>query len=129
MVRDPAMLVWLDGGQNRLDAPNENFAREILELFTMGVGSGYTEKDIQEAARSFTGWVYDGKHFYLQPFSHDDGWKTFLGQSGNFHGDDIVDIIVRQPASRKIPGEETMEVLRLRKSASRRNRETVGKFI
>jgi len=98
MTRDPAMLVWLDGGQNRLGAPNENFAREILELFTMGVGSGYKEKDIQEAARSFTGWVYDGNTFVYSPFLHDDGWKTFLGQSGNFHGDDIIDIIVRQPA-------------------------------
>jgi uncharacterized protein (DUF1800 family) len=103
MMRDPAMLVWLDGAQNKLGAPNENFAREILELFTMGVGSGYSEKDIQEAARCFTGWVYDNnaRTFVFNPFLHDDGWKTVLGQSGNFHGDDVIDIIVRQPATGK----------------------------
>lgn len=103
MMRDPAMLVWLDGAQNKLGAPNENFAREVLELFTIGVGSGYSEKDVQEAARAFTGWVYDGNAgtFVFSPFLHDDGWKTFLGQSGNLHGDDIIDIIVRQPATAK----------------------------
>lgn len=98
MIRDPAMLVWLDGGQNRLNASNENFAREVLELFTMGPGSGYTEKDIQEAARSFTGWIYNNGGFTYSSFAHDDHYKTFMGQSGNFHGDDIVNIIVRQPA-------------------------------
>ena len=101
VVRDPAMLVWLDGGQNKLGAPNENFAREILELFTMGVGSGYSEKDVQEAARAFTGWIYDGNGFSYSAFAHDDGWKTFLGQSGNFHGDDIIDIIAAQPTTGK----------------------------
>jgi uncharacterized protein (DUF1800 family) len=103
MMRDPAMLVWLDGAQNRLGAPNENFAREVLELFTMGVGSGYTEKDIQETARCFTGWVYDRAvgTFVFNPFLHDDGWKTVLGQSGNFHGDEVIDIIVRQPVTGK----------------------------
>lgn len=103
MARDPAMLVWLDGAQNKLGAPNENFAREVLELFTVGVGSGYTERDIQEAARCFTGWVYDNgaRTFVFNPFLHDDGWKTVLGQSGNFHGDEVIDIIVRQPATGK----------------------------
>jgi uncharacterized protein (DUF1800 family) len=103
ITRDPAMLIWLDGAQNRVGKPNENFGREILELFTMGVGAGYTEKDVQEAARSLTGWAYDYKtrSFYYNPYLHDDGWKTFLGQSGNFHGDDIIDIIVRQPATAK----------------------------
>jgi uncharacterized protein (DUF1800 family) len=103
MMRDPAMLVWLDGGQNKLGAPNENCAREVMELFTMGVGSGYTEKDIQEIARCLTGWVYDGNAgtFVFSPFLHDDGWKTVLGQSGNFHGDEVIDIIVRQPATGK----------------------------
>jgi uncharacterized protein (DUF1800 family) len=103
MMRDPAMLVWLDGAQNKLGAPNENFAREILELFTMGVGSGYTEKDVQEAARCFTGWAYDqnARSFVFNPFLHDDGWKTFLGQGGNFHVDEVIDIIVRQPATAK----------------------------
>lgn len=103
VTRDPAMLIWLDGAQSRVGKPNENFGREVLELFSMGVGSGYTEKDVQEAARSFTGWAYDFKNrsFYYNPYLHDDGWKTFLGQSGNFHGDDIIDIIVRQPATGK----------------------------
>jgi uncharacterized protein (DUF1800 family) len=103
MARDPAMLVWLDGDQNKLGAPNENFAREVMELFTMGVGSGYTEKDVQEAARCFTGWVYDAstRSFAFNPFLHDDGWKTVLGQSGNFHGDDVIDIIAHQPATAK----------------------------
>jgi len=101
MMRDPAMLVWLDGARNKVGAPNENFAREILELFTVGAGNGYTEKDIQEAARSFTGWMYDGntRTFTYNPFLHDDGWKTFLGRSGNFHGDDIVEIIAAQPTT------------------------------
>jgi uncharacterized protein (DUF1800 family) len=103
VTRDPAMLIWLDGAQNRVGKPNENFAREVMELFTMGVGSGYTEKDVQEGARAFTGWAYDYKtrSFYYNPYLHDDGWKTFLGQSGNFHGDDIIDIIARQPATAK----------------------------
>jgi uncharacterized protein (DUF1800 family) len=103
ITRDPAMLIWLDGAQNRVGKPNENFGREILELFTMGVGAGYTEKDVQEGARALTGWAYDYKtrSFYYNPYLHDDGWKTFLGQSGNFHGDDIIDIIVRQPATAK----------------------------
>lgn len=103
MMRDPAMLIWLDGAQNKLGAPNENFAREIFELFTMGVGSGYTEKDIQETARCFTGWVFNNntRSAVFNPFLHDDGWKTVLGQSGNFHGDEVIDIIVRQPATGK----------------------------
>lgn len=99
MTRDPAMLVWLDGRDNRNGKPNENFAREILELFSMGVGSGYTEKDIQEAARAFTGWRYDDrvKSFIYDPHLHDDGAKTIFGQTGNFHGDEVIDIICRQP--------------------------------
>jgi uncharacterized protein (DUF1800 family) len=103
VARDPAMMVWLDGAQNKLGAPNENFAREVMALFTMGFGSGYTEKDVQEAARCFTGWVYDpgAATFVFNPFLHDDGWKTVLGQSGNFHSDDVIDIIVRQPATAK----------------------------
>jgi uncharacterized protein (DUF1800 family) len=101
VARDPAMLVWLDGDRNKLGAPNENFAREVMELFTMGVGSGYTEKDVQEAARSFTGYVYNAstRSFDFNPFLHDDGWKTVLGQGGNLYADDVIDIIVRQPAT------------------------------
>ncbi len=101
LSRDPAMLVWLDGRDNRIGAPNENFAREVLELFSMGVGSGYTEADIKEAARAFTGWRYDDrlKGFLYDPNIHDDNSKTIFGQSGNFHGDDVIDLICRQPAT------------------------------
>ena len=97
--RDGAMLVWLDGAESHNDAPNENYGRELLELFTMGQGNGYTEADIKGAARSFTGWRYDPptNRWRFDPFRHDDNWKTFLGQSGNFHGDDILDIIARRP--------------------------------
>ncbi len=97
--RDPAMLVWLDGVENKKGKPNENYGRELLELFTMGVGSGYTEKDVKEGARAFTGWRFDRDTaaFSFHPDQHDDGVKTFLGQTGNFNGDDILDIVVRQP--------------------------------
>ncbi|MBV9848226.1 MAG: DUF1800 domain-containing protein [Armatimonadetes bacterium] len=101
ITRDPAMLVWLDGTDNRKGHPNENYGRELQELFTMGVGSGYTEKDVQEAARAFTGWQVDREagSAVFRPERHDDGVKTFLGETGNFGGDDIIDIIVRQPAT------------------------------
>jgi len=97
--RDPAMLVWLDGTENKKGKPNENYGRELQELFTMGVGSGYTEKDVKEAARAFTGWSFDRETdaFKFHPDAHDDGVKTYLGQTGNFNGDDIIDIVVRQP--------------------------------
>ena len=101
VTRDPAMLVWLDGVDNRKGHPNENYGRELQELFTMGVGSGYTEKDVQEAARAFTGWQVDRdtNSAVFKPERHDDGVKTFLGETGNFGADDILDIIVRQPAT------------------------------
>ena len=101
VTRDPAMLVWLDGVENRKGHPNENYGRELQELFTMGVGSGYTEKDVQEAARAFTGWDVDSgtNTAVFRPERHDDGVKTYLGETGNFGGDDIIDIIVRQPAT------------------------------
>jgi uncharacterized protein (DUF1800 family) len=121
--KDPAMLVYLDNRTNVKGHPNENFAREIMELFSLGVGN-YTEKDIKEAARAFTGWSLDdgrqhqpweaeleakrlilpgsltnnGNRFVWKPELHDDGVKTFLGKTGNFKGEDIVDIILQQPA-------------------------------
>ncbi len=101
VARDAAMLVWLDGAANKNGAPNENFAREVMELFSLGVDGGYTEKDVQEAARCFTGWRFDngaGK-FVFDPFLHDDGEKTVLGQTGNFYSDDVVDIIARHPST------------------------------
>ncbi|HZA65656.1 MAG TPA: DUF1800 family protein, partial [Geminicoccaceae bacterium] len=98
IAQDPAMLYFLDAGVNVKGAPNENFAREIMELFTMGVGN-YGEIDIREAARAFTGWNADDLTFVVHDEQHDDGAKTFLGETGNFDGVEIVDIIMAQPAT------------------------------
>jgi uncharacterized protein (DUF1800 family) len=95
VARDPAMLAYLDAAENVKGAPNENFAREVMELFTMGVGH-YAEKDIREAARAFTGWIDDGLDFKVDPVKHDDGAKTFLGRTGKFDGVDILNIILEQ---------------------------------
>jgi uncharacterized protein (DUF1800 family) len=98
--KDPAMLVWLDQAQSRKDHPNENFAREVMELFTLGEGN-YSEKDVTEAARAFTGWSIDrlNQQFFARPFQHDRGPKTILGKTGNFTGEDVLKIIVEQPQS------------------------------
>jgi uncharacterized protein (DUF1800 family) len=98
MSRDAAMLVWLDSNSNVKGKPNENYAREVMELFSLGVGN-YTEKDIREAARAFTGWHTDDDQFDFVPALHDDGSKTVLGQTGNWNGDDIVRIVLEQPAA------------------------------
>jgi uncharacterized protein (DUF1800 family) len=103
--QDPAMLRYLDNNVNVKSHPNENYARELMELFTLGIGN-YTEQDIRESARAFTGWTFqrnpDGTgSFFDNRGQHDDGTKTFLGQSGNFAGNDIVEIIFRQPAASK----------------------------
>lgn len=95
-AQDPAMLAFLDAGVNVKGAPNENFAREIMELFTMGVGN-YSEKDIREAARAFTGWNYEGVKFKQVTEKHDDGVKNIFGRSGNFDGVQVIDIILDQP--------------------------------
>lgn len=97
--KDPAMLIYLDNRQNYKGHPNENFAREIMELFALGVGN-YTEQDIKEAARAFTGWSLDndGMGFLNRPNLHDDGEKTVLGRKGNFKGEDVVDILLEQPS-------------------------------
>jgi hypothetical protein len=92
------MLAFLDAGVNVKGAPNENFAREIMELFTMGVGN-YSEGDIREAARAFTGWNFVDLEFVFNEDLHDDGVKTFLGRTGNFDGEDIIDIIMEQPVT------------------------------
>jgi uncharacterized protein (DUF1800 family) len=97
-AQDPAMLAFLDAGVNVKGAPNENFAREIMELFTMGVGN-YSEKDIREAARAFTGWNYEGVNFIKLDEKHDAGVKTVLGKSGNFDGVQVIDIILQQPVT------------------------------
>lgn len=100
MWKDPAMLIYLNGKDNVAQRPNENFARELLELFTMGVDSGYTETDIKEAARAFSGWRLNNETLQAEfiPRRHDDGTKTFLGRSGRFGGDEIIDIVLEQPA-------------------------------
>jgi len=89
---------FLDAGVNVKGAPNENFAREIMELFTMGVGN-YSERDIREAARAFTGWNFDGLEFVVNEGQHDAGEKTFLGRTGNFDGVEVIDIIMEQPVT------------------------------
>jgi len=98
--KDPAMLVYLDGAQNRKGAPNENFAREVMELFTLGEGH-YSEQDIKEVARAFTGWSIDPEvgEFRFRRAIHDDGSKTILGSTGKFNGDDVVTLLLQQPAT------------------------------
>jgi uncharacterized protein (DUF1800 family) len=93
ILEDPAMLVYLDNGENIKKHPNENFGRELLELFTMGVGN-YTERDVREAARAFTGWTNDVLTFKLDRDQHDFGDKMFLGRTGTFDGGDIIDTIL-----------------------------------
>ena len=118
LSKDPAMILWLDNNTNHNGAINENYGRELLELFSMGIGN-YTEQDIKECARAFTGWTVANSEYVEArmendsiwpygclpfPFSyrghdHDDGEKTFLGETGRFNGEDIVEIICRQPAT------------------------------
>jgi uncharacterized protein (DUF1800 family) len=94
---DPAMLVWLDAAVNRRALPNENYAREVMELFTLGRGH-YTEKDVQEAARAFTGRFVVGDGFREVAAQHDDGPKSILGRTGAFRGEDVDAILLEQPA-------------------------------
>jgi uncharacterized protein (DUF1800 family) len=96
--QDPAMLIWLDQAQSRKEHPNENYAREVMELFTLGEGH-YAEKDVTEAARALTGWSLDRQmeQFVNRPLFHDNGSKTFLGLTGNLTGEDVMAQIVRQP--------------------------------
>ncbi|HEY5306955.1 MAG TPA: DUF1800 domain-containing protein, partial [Casimicrobiaceae bacterium] len=99
-AKDPAMLVYLDSVQNRKGQPNENFAREVMELFTLGEGH-YREADVKEAARSFTGWSLDRETgvYVFRPGVHDFGNKTVLGKTGNLDGDAVLDILLAQPAT------------------------------
>ncbi len=109
LAKNPAMIYWLDNNGNHMDSINENWGRELLELFSMGVGN-YSEEDIKDASRAFTGWTIAPKiprnplgRFYwnyeYKPEDHDDGEKTFLGHTGQFDGNDIIDIVVQQPAT------------------------------
>jgi len=97
MARDVAMLKWLDSNANRKRQPNENFAREVMELFTLGVGN-YTEHDIKEAARAFSGWHLRKEKFWFNKLQHDTGEKEVLGKSGTFGGEDILEICLAQKA-------------------------------
>ncbi|HXF17418.1 MAG TPA: DUF1800 domain-containing protein, partial [Burkholderiales bacterium] len=98
VAQDPAMLAFLDAGVNVKGAPNENFAREIMEMFSMGVGN-YSEADIREAARAFTGWNFVDLDFVVTPEKHDASVKTFFGKQGHFNGIDIIDLILQQPVA------------------------------
>ena len=98
VAQDPAMLYFLDAQYNVKGAPNENFAREVMELFTMGVGN-YSEQDVRECARAFTGWYFDDLVFKVDPEKHDAGTKQFLGRAGNFDGVDAIKIIFDQPVT------------------------------
>ena len=118
LSRDPAMIFWLDNKDNHKDAPNENYGRELLELFSMGIGT-YSEADVKAAARAFTGWTIANQdymsvrasrdsiwphgrldwQFVYRPEDHDDSSKTFLNQTGRFNGEDVLDIICGHPAS------------------------------
>ena len=108
LAKNPTMIFWLDNNENHGTAVNENWGRELLELFSMGVGN-YAEKDVREASRAFTGWTFETKiprlpygrfpwKFEYRPEDHDDGEKEFLGHRGRFNGEDIINIIVQQPA-------------------------------
>jgi uncharacterized protein (DUF1800 family) len=98
MSSDAAMLIWLDGRDSKKGNPNENYGRELMELFSLGIGQ-YTEKDIREAARAFTGWEIQTTKAVFNPKQHDDGKKTVLGQSGNWSADDIVRICLEQKSA------------------------------
>ncbi|HUB49178.1 MAG TPA: DUF1800 domain-containing protein [Acetobacteraceae bacterium] len=111
IARNPTMIFWLDNNQNHGTAVNENWGRELLELFSLGAGN-YTEKDVREASRAFTGWTFETKlprlpygrfpwKFEYRAEDHDDGEKEFLGHKGNLNGEDIIDIVVQQPANAK----------------------------
>lgn len=108
LAKDPSMIFWLDNNENHKDAVNENWGRELLELFSMGQGN-YTEIDVREASRAFTGWTFSIKiprlpygrfpwQFEYVPEDHDETEKEFLGHKGNFNGEDIINIVVQQPA-------------------------------
>jgi uncharacterized protein (DUF1800 family) len=109
VTRDPAMLIWLDNRANAKAHPNENYAREVMELFALGLGN-YTEDDVKEAARAFTGWTLDkNQQAAFAAARHDDGSKTVLGKTGNFGADDVVAIIVAQPVHQRFVARKLLE--------------------
>lgn len=98
VAKDPAMMRWLDTVVSKKGRPNENFARELFELFTLGIGN-YTEDDIKEAARAFTGWEVRNDAFFFNRAQHDTGQKTIFGQTGAFTGEQVIDLAVAHPAT------------------------------
>lgn len=98
VAKDPAMLLWLDGNQNKVGRPNENFAREVMELFALGVDGGYTEADIKEAARAFSGWSVDRRAYVFHAADHDQREKTLFGRGGVFTGEDALERVLAHPA-------------------------------
>ena len=128
LSRDPAMIFWLDNKDNHQGAPNENFGRELLELFSMGIGN-YSEDDVKACARAFTGWTINNAdymsvrasrdsiwphgrldwQFVYRPEDHDDSEKLFLGEQGRFNGEDVIDIICRHPATAWFIGRKLYE--------------------
>ena len=133
LSRDPAMIFWLDNNENKKGAVNENYGRELLELFAMGIGT-YTEQDVKECARAFTGWTIANPeymavkankdsfspygriawHFEYRPEDHDDGEKTFLGETGNFNGEDVVAHHLPSGGDGPVHKHSTVPVLRRR---------------
>lgn len=110
--QSPAMIIFLNNQQNKKTHPNENFAREVMELFTLGRDNGYSEEDIKEAARAFTGWTIDKRfRFQFNPRVHDSGSKTVLGQTGNFQGEDIIRILLEQKQTARYICEKLLEFL------------------
>jgi uncharacterized protein (DUF1800 family) len=109
VTRDPAMLIWLDNRYNTKAHPNENYAREVMELFALGLGN-YTEDDVKAGARAFTGWTLDRNFTAVyKPQLHDDGAKTFLGRTGTFDSDDVISIIVQQPVHQRFIARKLLE--------------------
>lgn len=106
VAKDPAMLLYLDGHTNTKESPNENFAREVLELFTLGRGY-YTHADVVEAAKAFTGWGINKQGKFINDITqHDNSIKTFLGQRGNFNGDQIINILLKHPRTAEVIAEK-----------------------
>lgn len=107
--KSPAMMEFLNSKQNKKDSPNENFARELMELFTLGRDNGYTENDIKEAARALTGWSIADGEFIFKVKQHDSDSKTILGETGNFDGDDVIEILLKQKQTARYLTEKLCE--------------------
>lgn len=141
VAQDPAMLVWLDGITNVLGSPNENFARELQELFTMGINDvvtgepNYTEEDVKEIARAFTGWKFRrdrtselGVQFLVNPAEHDNTAKTIYGQTANFSGEDVITVIAARRATARFLVHELFDFFVYPLSDSVSDRTTIEKF-